>query len=69
MSTPAAIEKHVIAVGLLKTENAKRGYLQALIGPPSSDRATLQFRALLVTALVQAQVWPHRVLRESAFDE
>lgn len=62
------LEQHVVAVGRLPDEEAKARYLQELLGPPSADRAVLQFRAVLMTALDRAQVWPHRVARESAFE-
>jgi hypothetical protein len=41
-------------------------YLQALIGPPSSDKQELQFRALLVTALNETGIWPPRAQRQAA---
>jgi hypothetical protein len=65
----AAVERHVIECGRLPDEKAKRGYLQALLGAPSDDQGLLQFRAVLMTELDRAQVWPHRVARESAFDQ
>lgn len=41
-------------------------YLQALIGPPSMDKQELQFRALLVTRLNEAGIWPPRSQRRAA---
>jgi hypothetical protein len=35
-------------------------YLQTLIGEPSSNAVLLQQRALLVTALNDAELWPQR---------
>jgi hypothetical protein len=35
-------------------------YLQSLIGEPSSNAMLLQQRALLVTALNNAELWPQR---------
>ena len=67
MSGP--VEDHVIACGRLGSEQAKRDYLQQLIGPPSTEPAVLQFSALLVSALQLADVWPHRPARDaSAFE-
>lgn len=40
------------------TPRQKHEYLQELIGPPSDDADVLQFRALLVTALNEAKIWP-----------
>lgn len=59
----AAVERHVIECGRLSSEKAKAGYLQALLGAPSDDQGLLQFRAVLMTALDRAGVWPHRVAR------
>lgn len=36
-------------------------YLQALIGAPSTSPKLMQERALLVTALNEAELWPQRV--------
>lgn len=38
----------------------RRRYLQALIGPPTDDSGVLQVRALLMTALNDACIWPPR---------
>lgn len=63
------VEKHVKALAHLQSEGAKQAYLQALIGPPSGDMVTLEFRAQLVSALSRAQLWPHRSsTRETGFE-
>lgn len=63
------VEKHVKALAHLQSEAAKQAYLQALIGPPSGDMVTLEFRAQLVSALARAQLWPHRSsTRETGFE-
>ncbi len=42
------------------TKAGKRRYLQELIGPRTMDKGVLHFRALLMTALNEAEVWPPR---------
>lgn len=56
------ISKHVEAMAALKRSQDRRTYLQSLIGKPVAwdDKSTLQWRALLVSALNRAGVWPAR---------
>lgn len=53
------IAVHVREIGAL-TPKERKARLQELIGPHSLDRTVLHNRALLVTALNEANVWPPR---------
>lgn len=63
--TKAEINEHVRTMAGL-SRGRRQAYLQALIGPPvrnlseASARAELQSRALLVTRLNDAGIWPPR---------